>query len=396
MLDVKIHTDVNSLQKLWCTFQHMAVCGPHETWEWNKAWVETAGKNEKPIIAVAHNKAGEVVFILPLAMREHMGCQVLEWLGSEQGNYATGLFHPTAWTDKSMPRNRALLKLILDKLPRVDAVHLDKKLVAINTFRSPLAGLMRVSEASSGHSFPLGENWEDHFNDRFSSSARSKLRRDERRIADNGDVTYKQVTDVHEKLKFTDQVISQKSDFFAERGIRDFLQDDGMREFLHRLSQIPESNPDLSARLYTCHLDGVLLAAKMGVVHNNIYYGMISSTTPSAIRRYGPGSVLFKHSVELMAEEGIERLDCGAGEDETKRRWCTEEHARLHLIAPVSVKGYAYASLLFAQLKAKLFIKNHPGLWGRYKRTRAWIACYLRPSSTECAEETAAALRAEA
>lgn len=396
MLDVEIHTGVGSLKAPWCAFQRIAVCGPHETWEWNNAWIETAGKNENPFIAVGRNTAGEIVFILPLAIRERLGCQVLEWLGSDQGNYATGLFHATAWVDRSMPRDRALLKLILAKLPRVDAVHLEKQPDMIGTFKSPLTGLSRVSEASSGHSFPLGENWEDHFNEHFSSSARSKLRRDERRIADNGDARYRQISNAREKQEFTDQVITQKSDFFAERGIRNFFHDNGMREFLHRLAQLPENNPDLSARLYTCHLDGELLAAKMGVVHKNTYYGMISSTTQTAIRRYGPGSILFKYSVQFMGEEGIKRLDCGAGEDDTKRRWCTQEHPRMHLIAPVSARGYVYSALLYSRLRAKLFIKNNPELWDRYKRMRAWIAGYIKPKSAEGRKDASAALRAEA
>lgn len=395
MLNVEILTDVGSLRDLWCHFQRTAMCGPHDTWEWNDAWVRTAGKHDNPYIAIGRNASGEIVFILPLAIRQRMGCQVLEWLGSDQGNYASGLFHPTAWSDSSMPRDGALLKSVLAGLPKIDAVHLEKQPETLGTFRSPLAGLLRIAEASSGHSFPLGENWEDHFNDRFSSSARSKLRRDERRIADNGEVSYKQVSERQDKLRFTDQVITQKSDFFAERGIRDFFQDEGMRDFLRSLAQLPEENSDLSARLYTCHLDGELLAAKMGVVHNNTYYGMISSTTDGAIRRYGPGSVLFRYSVQFMGEEGIERLDCGAGEDDTKKRWCTKEHSRLHLIAPVSARGYAYVAVLCAQLKAKLFIKNNPEIWSRYKRARAWLACYLKPKSAECREETTSNLRVQ-
>lgn len=396
MLNVELHNDVASLRDLWCDFQHFAAGGPHDTWEWNNAWVETAGKAEHPVIAVGKAGSGEVVFILPFTIRQRMGCSVLEWLGSDQGNYASGLFHPTAWRNKTLPRDGSLLKAILAKMPPVDAIHLEKLPEKIGSLTSPLAGLSCVAEASAGHSFAIGKNWEDHFNDRFSSSARSKLRRDERRIADNGKVSYKQVSDPREKLLFTDQVITQKSDFFAERGIRDFFQNDGVREFMHRLAEIPEDNPHLSARLYTCHLDGELLAAKLGVVHNNTYYGMISSTTKGAIRRYGPGSVLFKYSVQFMGKEGIERLDCGAGEDDTKRRWCTERHSRLHLLSPVSLKGYGYIAILWLQLKAKLFVKNNPELWNRYKRIRAWLACYLRPNSSVCREETASTLRFEA
>lgn len=395
-LSVETRSDMAGVADLWRVFQKTAIGGPHDTWEWNDAWTSTVGRRVLPHIVIGRDDAGEVVFILPFTIRTRMGCKVLEWLASEQGNYASGLFHPTAWQDASMPRGQALLNLVLDALPTVDAVHLDKQPAAIGTFTNPLAELSGVPEASPGHSVPLSKDWEAVFEQQFSADARSKLRRSERRLGEEGNISYELVRDPAEKVRIFDRVIAQKSVYFKERGIHDFFKDQGMRAFFHCLARLPESNPDLSMRVMVCILDGELVASKIGLVHKNIYYGTIASTTEAPLRKHGPGNILFKRSVQFLADEGIEILDCGAGEDQIKLRWCTDERPRLHSIVPVTSKGYAYAAVLTASLRTKLLIKRNPQLFVRYKRMRKWIGAAARPRTAQSRAQTNSAAGVQA
>lgn len=374
VLGVEVHRHTAPLREDWQAFQRDAAGGPHDTWEWNHAWLETAGRDDDAHIVIGRDAAGGTVFILPLAVRERYGCRVLEWLASEQGNYSSGLFAPAVWGTPALPRDEALLERILNVLPEIDAVHLDKHPASVGAFTSPLAGLSRIPEASPGHSFPLGDDWEDHYKTQFTSNARAKLRRSERRLSDGGNAIFESVGGEDAKCRFMDEAIAQKAEFFDERGIPNCFEAKGVRDFFGRLARLPEEGSDLSARLYVCRKDGALIAAKMGVVYKDTYYGIISSTTSAPIRRFGPGSVLFKNSVEFIAKEGLQTLDCGAGEDDTKQKWCIEERERLHLVVPVTANGRVYVTCLKAALKAKLIIKNNPGYWERYKRARQWMA----------------------
>ena len=85
--------------------------------------------------------------------------------------------------------------------------------------------------------------------------------------------------------------------------------------------------------------------------------------------------------VEQMSKDGIEMVDCGAGEDENKLRWCTEKRVRQHAILSVTVKGHIYAAVLKTFLLAKLQVKQSPQLWKLTKRLRKWKSTLGAPRS---------------
>jgi len=378
-ISVEAHQDIAMLRDLWCTFQKNALGGPHDTWEWNEAWARTAGHSREPQIVIGRNEAGDVIFLLPLTIRKRKGCAVLEWLGASQGNYASGLFLPTAWQSENLPRGQALMTRVLAALPRVDAVHLADQPAEISNGFNPLSGLPGVKAASSGHAFPLNGNWEAHFNERFSSSSRSKLRRAERRISDEGTLDFSMVGPGSARVDALNRIIRDKQKWFTEKGIHNFFANHEMCEFYRALAQLPEDEGAPRLRIFEYRFNGETIAANLGMIHQNKFYGLIASTTSSPMRRHGPGRLMFLHLVEHLANEGIEMIDCGAGEDRDKLRWCTEERERLHAIVPVSAKGHVYAAALKAKLNAKLHIKQNPKLWNMAKRLRQWKAAIRTP-----------------
>lgn len=371
-LTLEVHTDLNEVRESWLEFERGAKGGPHDTWEWADIWSRTVGRFAAPLIAIGRNASGDIVFLLPLTIRKHLGCNVLEWLGADQGNYASGLFHPAAWSDRSLPRGKELLALVLDALPRVDAVHLDKQPCEIEKGFNPLAGLPGVVAASAGHAFQINTDRKTPARNQISSRFRRTLRRGQRRLADEGRLEFKVMERAPDQLDAIDNMIREKRAWFAEMGISDFFARRNMREFFQALVQLPGNRAGLTARIYELRVGGKAVATNLGVIHQNIFYGLIASTTRNPLRRFGPGSILFLRIVEHLASEGVEKVDCGAGEDENKRRWCTEERVRRHAIVPVTAKGHVYAAILKAALLAKLQIKQSPKLWSLTKRLRRW------------------------
>jgi CelD/BcsL family acetyltransferase involved in cellulose biosynthesis len=378
-LTLEVHQDISALRDLWCTFQKSALGGPHDTWEWNEAWARTAGQSCKPQIVVGRDGAGNVIFLLPLTIRKKKGCAVLEWLGATQGNYASGLFHRDAWQSGDYPRGQALMARVLSALPRVDVVHLADQPAEISDILNPLGGLPGILAASPGHSFPLKGDWETHFNKQFSSSSRSKMRRAERRLADEGTIQFAMVEPGSTRVEAMDRVICDKQRWFTDKGIHNFFADSEMREFYRTLARLPDDKSAPHLRIYEYRVGGETIAANLGMIHQNKFYGLIASTTDGPMRRHGPGRLMFRRLVEHLAHEGIDMIDCGAGEDEDKLRWCTRQRERLHAIVPVSARGRAYAAVLRAKLRVKLHIKQNPQLWNMAKRLRQWKATIKTP-----------------
>jgi CelD/BcsL family acetyltransferase involved in cellulose biosynthesis len=378
-LSLEVHKDISALRELWCTFQKTASGGPHDTWEWNNAWARTAGQSCTTHIVIGRDMAEEIIFLLPLTIHKRQGCFVLEWLGSAQGNYSSGLFHPTAWQGTSHQTGEDLLKQVIAALPRVDAVHLADQPTEIGIIANPLGELPNVRSASPGHAFPLNSEWEAHFKERFSSKIRSNLRRSERRLADEGALEFVIIEPGSDRIDAMDRIIRDKQKWFTDKGIHNFFAKREMREFYRSLAQLPDDKVAPCLRVYEYRLDGETIAANLGMIHQNKFYGLIASTTDGPLRRFGPGGLMIRYVVEHLSNEGIEMLDCGAGEDENKLRWCTLQRERQHAIVPVSAKGHIYAAALRAKLIAKLQIKQNPQLWNMAKRLRQWKAGIKTP-----------------
>ncbi len=383
-LRVQIHSDLGEIRDLWLNFEHQAKGGPHDTWEWANAWAQTAGKSCKPLIAICKDEAERVVFILPLTICRHFGCNVLGWLGADQGNYSSGLFDPEAWAARSLPQGKDLMNLVLAELPHVDLVHLNKQPVEIDHEFNPLAGLAGINEASPGHRFPVSNDWDSLFDAKFSRSHKHKLRRNERRLADAGDLTTQKIETKADRLEVLDEIFRSKQAWFAEKGIQNFFADQDMCNFFKTLVQTPDRDTGLSISMFALRSGDQIIATNLGVIFQNRLYGLIASTTSGPALRYGPGRILFMRMVEQLSKDGIEMVDCGAGEDENKLRWCTEERVRKHAILPVTLKGHAYASVLKVCLSAKLHVKRSPQLWSLMKRLRKFKSA-IRPSRPEAA-----------
>lgn len=383
VLTIEVHHDVAALRDDWRAFQARANAGPHDTWEWNDAWARTAGASTTPLIAIGRTAADGIVFLFPLAIRRRGAYAVLEWLSAEQGNYASGLFLQSAWEKPDLPRGRQLLSQLLKVLPPVDAVHLTSQPNDDSTTSNPLTDLPGMEMASAGYAFPLNADWAAHYEQRFGQRIRADLRRRERRLGEHGDVRLRKVTSDAELVTAIDRMIEDKRRWFANRGINDFLADETLRDFYLMLLRTPARKDVPHLELFELTVGGQPVAANLGYVHNAVFYGLISSTSDGPMLRYGPGNILFLRLIEHLAGRGIERMDCGAGEDENKRRWCTIKRPRMHTIVPTTLKGHLYTTSLRIKLLAKQRIKNSRRLWKLAKRLRQLGSAANAPSASQ-------------
>ena len=191
-----------------------------------------------------------------------------------------------------------------------------------------------------------------------------------------------------------DAIVAEKKKWFGDRGISNFFEDPEIRDFFETLVQLPDQEDGLSTSMFCMRVDEKIIAANIGLIFQNTLYGLITCTAYGPMRRHGPGRILFLRTVEYMAEKGIEAIDCGAGEDENKLRWCTEQRMRLHTLVPVTAKGRLYTAALKAELLVKAQIKQSPHLWSLAKRLRQWTSVVRSPEQANPSDSTAPGLKA--
>lgn len=376
---IEVVGDIDAIKDEWRQFQAAAAGGPHDSWEWNEAWLKSAGAACDPLIVTGRDASGGLLFLLPLTICLRSGVRVLEWLSSEQGNYASGLFHPTAWQEFDLPRGEELMSRVTAALPPIDVIHLSDQPDTLGEQLNPLGGIPGVPCASPGHILPLSAGWEAHYEAQFSSKQRSRLRNLERQLKAHDPVVIEDVTDATRRLVFLDGMIAEKQEWFAEKGIPDFFAKPGMREFFRGLACTHDIGSEPRLRIFILRAGDDVVATNIGMQFQNRFYGLIASTTSGPLRRYGPGRLLFLKMVECLSAEGLQLIDCGAGEDPDKLKWCTAKRERFHAIAPLTAKGSIYAAALKVAINSKRQIKQTPAAWKLAQRARQLKSAVLRP-----------------
>lgn len=360
------------VQDVWQRFQKTAATSPHQSFEWVSAWLDRSdeGRAQEVKIVVVSTNTGSCIAILPLGIRRERGCSILEWLGGNQGNYASGLFCRDAWDGSAAPDFASLWSDIVDQIGPVDVVHLSAQPDDISGLANPFAALPHTPAASSSHWFTLDQDWEAHYNSAFSSSSRRKLRKSERNLAKHGELSLTQVDDRQERLDVLAWIMDRKRERFSELGIADMFADRGVRSFYRDLVTMPHETATVSPRIHALRCGGELVAANLGLFYQNRFYGLVIGTTNGPLRHDQPGKHLFRMTVASCAEQGIKVFDGGVGDDSYKLRWCTEERQLFHTLLPLSASGRIYVLIENMQLRAKAHIKSSPQLWSAFKQLR--------------------------
>ena len=368
--DIEVYTRLEDAEVAWRSLQRKALMLPHQTFEWIAATANAGGCPHDLYIAATFDADGACVFLAPLAFRQHVGLRILEWYCNGQGNYACALFDPAPWNAVDAPSFPDFWQAVLTTLPPVDAVHLGNLPDALERAPNPFLELPHVRSAEPGRSFALNADWREHYEARFSTSSRRELRRCERRLADQGKLKFLRADDPATRSRIYAAMKTQKSGHFERSGINDFFADAAIERFYAALMAMPKTTNGPRLELFALEIGGEIVATNMGLLFQNRFYGLISSTTSGPARRHAPGNVLFRRIVEHLAEAGIELFDCGAGTDAHKLRWCTSVRDRFHAISGLTPRGLIYASALKAQLQLKRTVKESETLWPIAKELR--------------------------
>ncbi|MEC9367265.1 MAG: GNAT family N-acetyltransferase [Pseudomonadota bacterium] len=364
-LRIQIHRDLSSLAEEWRQLEDIGVGGPHDTLDWVEGWYTFTGRKAgiDPVIVSGQDETGRLCFILPLGLRRHRGLAILQWLASDQGNYASGLYHPDFWALAGDTPGPALLQSLVPHLPQADLIHLESIPRSVGGRPGPFSGLPLVADATCGHSFRLDGGADDYFRTHLNKKARGNLKRSERRLRELGELRFRQAQGADEVRTGLAALILQKREWCRQRGVADFLEQPEVQSFYESVLLREDGNAESRALLFTLDLDGEIIATNLGMRFGEEFHGLITTITHGDLRRFSPGNVLFRMMVEDVAARGVRVIDWGAGENDLKAKWCNVERERAHAVVALSARGAVAAPVLRMLLRLKAWIKTSPALW---------------------------------
>jgi CelD/BcsL family acetyltransferase involved in cellulose biosynthesis len=162
---------------------------------------------------------------------------------------------------------------------------------------------------------------------RLTAKAARNLRRNQRRLAEHGDVAFETTTSAPDRLGplLAEGFRLESSGWKADRGTA-ILSSDVTRRFYTDVARWAAQTQML--RLGFLRLDGRAIAFALGLRDASAFYLLKGGYEPR-YRSFAPAKLLFRHLLGQSAAEGAERFEFLGTDEPWKLEWTRECHERL-------------------------------------------------------------------
>jgi CelD/BcsL family acetyltransferase involved in cellulose biosynthesis len=379
---------LSDVESDWRAFEQHADCTVFQTFDWLSTWQLHVGARTgiRPAIVIGRNDSGEILFILPLAIRPLGFSRELVWLGSELCDYNAPLLaaHFSACMDSA--QFRRLWRLITQRLKshsrlQYDFVRLEKMPATIGGQPNPILALGVMLNPSGAYFTPLKGNWDAFYAANRSSSSRSRDRTKRRRLAEIGDLSFLHRETASDRLATLDTLMAQKSLSFDRMGVSNLFARPGNLDFYRALITDPQSRALVHMSQFNC--GSLAAAANLGLTFRGCYYHHLASHADGNMSRFGPGAAHLHDLLRYAIDRGFKIFDFTIGDERYKRDWCDGAQKLFDHLSITTWRGALLYTPIFASNWLKRMIKQTPVLWKAFTRSRAFYGAVCNRKKIE-------------
>lgn len=374
-LAISVHKELNELAQVWREFEKNADCTVFQTFDWLSAWQCTIGTNLKvtPVVVIARDLSGRIVFILPLSVMQSRLGRLLTWLGSDLCDYNAPLIARDFYkyfAHQTFSRMWVDVTNTLQKDPdtRHDFVRLEKMLELIGPQINPMAQLAVSTHPSGAHATRLAGNWETYYFNKRSSATRRRDRTKLKKLTEFGDVTFKTANTVAERLEAFETLVKQKQFWFAQKGIPDLFAKARYTDFYRAL--VTRDHSQQLVHISHLQVGATVGAVNLGLVFGDRYHHVLASHVDGRVSHFGPGAAHLREIIKYAIDRGLSVFDFTIGDEGYKRDWCETEIRLFDHVSGTNVRGRLAATLLLITKSFKRFVKQTPAVWAVFTRLR--------------------------
>lgn len=363
-LIVNVFRSLDEVEAEWRSFEKHAVASCYQRFDFVSAWLKNIGfrNGYSPYIVIGQNRKGETAFIWQLVLKRQFGHRVLSWPCGRHSNYNLGLYNRLSMKDMGALQIRDILRAAKN-IHRFDAVHLLNQPEMWDGSINPFMELPHIPSPSFAYCIDLRQGYERYLETFRSAKFRKRLRWQERKLCDLGDVTYKRAQTCEEAIHFVDVHFAQKSSRFLSTGKSDPFAEVGLKAFITDLAtRDPESTaPPLE--LHALLLDDEFLALYGGATSERRFSAFFNSIDIRYAKQVSVGDMLLARLAMNCDERYLDGLDLGVGEAVYKTSWCNQEDRMFDTFIAVTFVGWISATIMKLARRAKRKIKQTPFLW---------------------------------
>lgn len=369
-LRLAVVRDLQSIEDQWRTLETRGVCAHAQTYARADAWFRlvSAPAGAEPAIVCGHAEDGDVQFVWPFEISEVYGIRCLYWIGAEQSNYNMGIFDPNFALRVTGEDMRALLNDAAS-LIGANAARFENQPVERDGIPNPMALLPHRPSANDGHAVLLDQDFDTLYRNRFSGKSRNTLRRKQRRLREECDVTIGWAKTAGERRGLLEEFFRQKTVQFSEQGIANVFADGPSRAFYHELASWPTGQQGTLEIAYLKAGDEYA-AISCGIFFKDAFTTLLTSIHDGPMRKFSPGALLLHRQIEDACRKGLNFFDMGAGDARHKNEWCDVSTPLIQSSIAFDERGYLLTAPSAVLTATKRFIKTRPALWALAQATR--------------------------
>jgi len=335
------------------------------------AWQTHAGEhpNIKPLIAIASDREGRPLVLLPLGLARENGVRVGRFLGGKHSTFNMGLWRRDFAASAGKADIDTIFAAIAAHRDGIDLLALAQQPERWDGVVNPLAHLPHQPSANA---CPLLRMQPDAApEDTISSGFRRRIRAKEKKLKALPGYRFFPVSTDADITRILDTFFAVKPLRMAVQNLPNVFADAGIEAFIRTacLSRISEDGRAIDIHALEC--DDEIIAMFAGVADGKSASMMFNTYTMSENAKYSPGVVLLCNIIDRYAGLGYRTFDLGIGSDEYKLQFCKDDEPIFDSFIPLSAYGRLAALGMSSLNHAKRMVKQNPTLVAMAHRLRA-------------------------
>jgi CelD/BcsL family acetyltransferase involved in cellulose biosynthesis len=301
-------------------------------------WLQTIGHalDVKPVFVKVTDQQQRTQMFLPLGITRKQGVRILGFLDGGVMDYNAPILHADA-AAISAAEMAELWVDIRRAAGLFDVAVLEKISQFAGDQTNPLYSLMPDAWPVSGHTVSVPK-------DRATVSPHAAdSRRQRKRLAEQGELTFRIARDSEEIERVFDAFIRQKSRRYEETGVPNGLNLPDNRAYYRNLADHP---PEEGVHLSSLSVGDEIIATHWGLVTARRFYFMMPTYEAGPWRKFSAGRLLMEELIAWSHAQGIECFDLGIGDEAYKEKW---KDGVVNLAGgrfPQTAVGHAYCAAL--------------------------------------------------
>jgi len=380
-LMLSVHSELAAIEPEWRAFERTAAATAFQSFDWLAKWQRHIGGRQgtRPAVVLGRNGAGDLLFILPLALERRRLVRQLCWLGGDLCDYHAPLLGEglrAHLAEGFAPLWHDVLALLRSSPRfRFDLIDLQQMPETVGGEVNPFGDLKVTLHPSGAHIARLTGDWETFYAGKRSSANRKVERKKLKQMAERGEIGFADAHDGIDAVHVMDVLMTQKGRALARMGVENFLLRPGYRDFFLDLA----TDASLSGFVHVGRMTvgSTIAATSFGLIHRDCYYLMLSSYDDGELAKFGPGRAHLHELIRRAIGRGLAYFDFTVGDESYKREWSDVELRLYDHTAAATMRGLPAAATLAGYRRAKRLIKQTPVLWRAFSTARSAVGGYL-------------------